>query len=179
MDQHHDAADAAATPTSQPSPYEGLPYEDEPGYERRWGGLSEEARRAQSQRDPLTFVADHLPHSDRCEGSVVVLLEPDGCGTPLVNVVSDCPRDPTAEECYLLLRTFAEAVRKVRPESGRVAIGLIHHRRGSAVVEPLDRRWFHTVHHVAGQTGLNVLGVLARTASGALVPITDADAEAA
>lgn len=158
------------------SPYDGLPYEDEDGYERRWGGLSEAAKADLSRSDPLTFVADHLPHRDRAEGSVVVLLEPVGFGQPMVNVISDVPRNPTAQECYRLLWPFATAAGQACPPGGRAMIGLIHHRRGPAVPSLLDQRWLHAVQQAAQEHGLEVLGVMARTASGALLPIVDADA---
>lgn len=176
------AAGASAPPkhsrntTRAGSPYDGLPYEDEDAYERRWGGLSEAAKVELSRSDPLTFVADHLPHRDRAEGSVVVLLAPVDSGRPVVNVISEVPRNPTAEECYRLLWPFATAAGQAYPSHGRAMIGVIHHRRGPAVPGLLDQRWMSAVHQVAQENGLSVLGVMARTASGALLPIGTADA---
>jgi hypothetical protein len=176
------AASAAHTtphkhqPRTQRSPYDGLPYEDEDGYERRWGGLSETAKTDLSHSDPLTFIADHLPHRDRSEGSVVVLLQPIGFGQPMVNVISDCPRNPTAEECYRLLWPFATAASRACPPDGRAMLGLIHHRRGPAVVGVLDQRWLGAVHQAAQEAGIEVVGVMVRTASGALLAIKDAEA---
>lgn len=158
------------------SPYDGLPYEDEDGYEHRWGGLSEAAKADLSRSDPLTFIADHLPHRDRAEGSIVVLLEPVGYGQPLVNVISDCPRNPAAEDCYRMLWPFATAAGRMGPPGGVAKIGLILHRRGAAVAGVLDRRWFRALQQAAQEADLQMLGVLTRTASGALVPITEADA---
>lgn len=161
------------TTTRSPSPYDGLPYEDEDGYERRWGGLSKVATDAKSHADPLTFIADHLPHGDRTEGSVVVLLDPAGQGQPLVNVISNSPRNPTAQDCYRLLWPFAQTLGRLCPSGSGATIGLIHHRTGPAVTGPLDRRWWLAVQQAAEEHGLEVLGVMARTASGALLPITD------
>lgn len=161
------------------SPYAGAPYEDEDGYERRWGGLSESATKDLARSDPLTFVADHLPNQDRREGSVVVLLEPVGFGAPLLHVIADAPVNPSAEECYRLLWPFATAAAQACPPDGRAMIGVIHHRRGPAVPGLLDQRWLAAVRQAAEGVGIDVLGVLARTDSGALIPIADADAECA
>ena len=161
------------------SPYDGLPYEDEVGYQNRWGGLSRSATDELAHSDPLTFVADHLPHGDRREGSVVVLLEPVGFGSPLVSVIADAPVNPSAEECYRLLWPFATAAGQARPTDGRAMIGVIHHRRGPAVSGVLDQRWLAAVQQAAQEAGIEVLGVLARTDSGALIPVTDTAADPA
>ena len=173
--EESDQSSAAPNPTTVPpdSPYAGLPYEDEDGYERRWGGLSKSAKHDLSRSDPLTFVADHLPNRDRQEGSVVVLLEPVGFGAPLVHVIADAPVNPSAEECYRLLWPFATAAGQARPVDGRAMIGVIHHRRGPAVPGLLDQRWLAAVRQAAQEAGIEVLGVRARTESGALIPVAE------
>ena len=142
------------------------------------GRVSKSSKHDLSRSDPLTFVADHLPNRDRQEGSVVVLLEPVGFGAPLVQVIADAPVNPSAEECYRLLWPFATAAGQACPPDGRAMIGVIHHRRGPAVSGVLDQRWLAAVRQAAQEAGIEVLGVLARTDSGALIPIADADAGA-
>ncbi len=142
-------------------------YDDPHAYHRRWERLDREAVDRAARRDPLLFIADHVPLADRRAGSVAVHVRtPDGAS--LLNLIADAPDDPTDDECVACLATVVE-------RSGGEAvdeIGVVHHRRGRAHVVELDRRWQQALDDVCRFYGADAVGVLARTESGAIVRLS-------
>jgi len=140
-------------------------------YIGRWAGLTDAELLAASNADPLRFVADHIPAYDRRAGSVAVLIDL-GSGMGLsVSVIADAPSNPTPRDCRALLDVFLKVAEHYRREGLSPAIGLLHHRVGGAHMNSLDRRWAKATAELAGDAGIPVLGIAARTESGMLVTI--------
>jgi hypothetical protein len=128
-------------------------YDDPHAYHRRWERLDREAVDRAARRDPLLFIADHVPLADRRAGSVAVHVRtPDGAS--LLNLIADAT---------VVERSGCEAVDE---------IGVVHHRRGRAHVVELDRRWQQALDDVCRYYGADAVGVLARTESGAIVRLS-------
>lgn len=153
------------------------PYDDPVGYERRWGRLDDEARHREADRDPLVFLADHLPATDRGPGRVTVALDLGAPGRRLVNPVPGLPADPSPLRCRLVLDPFAAVAAEVRADVAP-RLGVLHHRPGPAHPTDLDRRWAQALAEVVEEYGLTSLGVVARTEAGALVRLGAATAAA-
>ncbi len=150
------------------------PYDDVIAAERRWGRLHPDELDAAARADPLRFMADHLSSDDRRRGSVALYGDLGHRALPILVAVPDAPPDPTFEECALLVGTFASHVADTSEAMGSRAfgVGLVHHRTGTAVVSDHDRRWLLAVESLAPTFGYAVVGVMARTSSGALVQVT-------
>lgn len=147
------------------------PYEDHADYVGRWSGLTETELLAAADADPLRFAADHVLASDRREGSVVVILDlGDDLGRSM-NVIADAPSRPKEGDCMLLLRAFVDAAEQLRAEGLSPSIGLLHHRTGPAHITDVDRRWASAIEELASGARITVIGVAARTGSGAFVRV--------
>lgn len=147
------------------------PYEDHADFDGRWSGLTEAELRAAADADPLRFAADHMLASDRREGSVAVILDlGDDLGSSM-NVIADAPSRPKQGDCMLLLRAFIDAAERLRAEGLSPSIGLLHHRTGPSHITDVDRRWASAIEELAAGAGITVIGVAARTESGAFVRV--------
>ena len=133
--------------------------------------MSETQLRDAAGRVPLGFVADHLLSGDRRTGSVAVLLDAGPDGPRSIHLVHDAPLDPDVDQCRAILDRVAERAVALRRGARRARLGVVHHRTGDAVVIDLDARWAQALHDVTADAGLGVLGVAARTESGALVRV--------
>jgi hypothetical protein len=154
---------------SIPSRSTRTPYDNHADYVGRWSGLTEAELLAAAAADPLRFAADHVLASDRREGSVVVLLDLGEDMGSSMNVVPNAPSNPTPADCRLLMRTFLDAAEHFRREGLSPSIGLLHHRIGPAHITDVDRRWAAAIDELAAGTGIRIIGVAARTESGAFV----------
>lgn len=157
--------------TSRPTPYD-----DQIAAERRWGHLRPDELQAAARADPLRFVADHLSSDDRRRGCVALYGDLGPECSPVLLAVPDAPPNPTFEECALLIGRFAIHVSDTREAMGgrTFGVGLTHHRTGTPVVNDLDRRWLLALQTLAPEFGYTLVGVMARTAAGALVRVTEA-----
>lgn len=170
---------------------------DDPGaFRRRWSHLSSAQLRAESLRDPLLFAADHLPVEDRREGTVVIVAELDDAAAPVVVVIPDGPPAPEEESCLgVLASVIAQldaAVTEAEPypeddekdddrgwfDEGTAVrrIGVVAHRLGSPAINDIDRRWMRALGLVSVALGIDTIGVLMRTRSGALVRVPESAA---
>lgn len=170
---------------------------DDPGaFRRRWSHLSPAQLRAESLRDPLLFAADHLPLEDRHEGTVIVVAEIDDAPAPVVIVIPDGPPAPEEESCLgVLSAVIAQldaAVSEADPyvddyedydsdgyrEEGSAVrrIGVVAHRLGSPAINDIDRRWMRALGLVSVALGIDTIGVLTRTRSGAVVRVPESAA---
>lgn len=147
------------------------PYDDVEGYDRYWGSLSIGDFHAASMADPIRFIADHVAAIDRREGAVVVLLDMGDGVNRSVHVLAESLPNAWVDECRMQLAPFAEVAGEFRSEGLLPSIGVIHHRRGEATVNELDLRWAGVVKSLAEAAGIMVIGVAARTESGALVRV--------
>ncbi len=114
----------------------------------------------------LRAVAQRLPAEDRRAGNIVVILcEIDGT-EPLVNVIAECPMQPTPEQCRIFLEPFAMAI--ADPDGARppMGIGVIWHRERND--RAADRELLAALETVACTHGVDILGFAARTPSGPL-----------
>ena len=139
-------------------------FDDPHAYHRRWERLGPDAVARASERDPLLFIADHVALADRRTGCVAVHVRNHG-GASMLILVGDGPADATHDECVTLL---ANVVERIGPEAV-AELGVVHHRRGSTHVVDLDRRWQQALDDVCHYYGIDAVGVLARTESGAIV----------
>ncbi|MCX6461381.1 MAG: hypothetical protein NTZ03_13875 [Actinobacteria bacterium] len=147
------------------------PYDDFAAAERRWGHLSPDELRAAADADPLRFVADNISVRDRRQGSVVLIANLGPGQPPALVVVPDAPPEPTFEDCALLVGRFGMHLDEIRDVGAPFSVGLIHHRLGNTAVNDLDRRWQLALETLAPEFGYSILGVMARTESGALVTV--------
>ena len=168
---------------------------DDPGaFRRRWSHLSPAQLRDEALRDPLLFAADHLPIEDRREGTVIIVAEIDDAPAPVVVVIPDGPPAPEEESCLGVLSTVIAqldaAVSEADPyddddnddygddgyraEGSAVRrIGVVAHRLGTPAIHDIDRRWMRALGLVAVALGIDSIGVLARTRSGAVVRVPE------
>ena len=173
---------------------------DDPGaFRRRWSHLSTAQLRDEALRDPLLYAADHLPVEDRREGSVVIVAEIDDAPAPVVVVIPDGPPAPEEETCLGVLSTVIAqldaAVSEADPyydpdrfdaaydddgfrEEGSaiLRIGVVAHRLGSPAINDIDRRWMRALGLVSVALGIDTMGVLTRTRSGAVVRVPESAA---
>lgn len=170
---------------------------DDPGaFRRRWSHLSPAQLRAESLRDPLVFVADHLPVQDRREGTVVIVAEVGDAPAPVVVIIPDGPPAPAEESCLgVLASVIAQldaAVRDADPdaddeeddddrrglEEGTAVrrIGVVAHRIGSPAISDIDRRWLRALGLVSVALGIDAIGVITRVRSGDLVRVPESAA---
>jgi hypothetical protein len=172
---------------------------DDPGaFRRRWSHLSPAQLRAESLRDPLLFAADHLPVEDRREGAVIIVAEIDDAPAPVVVIIPDGPPAPEEEACLGVLSSVIAqldaAVHEADPyddyddddvyddrgfrdgESCVLRIGVVAHRLGTSAINDIDRRWMSALGLVSVALGIETIGVLTRTRSGALVRVPDSAA---
>lgn len=180
------------------------PFDDPGAFRRRWSHLTPAQLRQESLRDPLLFAADHLPPEDRREGSVLIVAELEGAPAPVVIVIPDGPPAPEEEACLgVLAGVIAQLDAAVyEGDSGHygdysdddrdddddddfhrldegsavVRIGVVQHRLGSAAVNDIDRRWMRALGLVSVAMGIDTLGVVARTRSGAVVRVPESAA---
>ena len=166
---------------------------DDPGaFRRRWSHLSRAQLRDEALRDPLLFAADHLPLDDRREGTVIVVAEINEAPAPVVIVIPDGPPAPEEEACLGVLSSVIAqldaAVHEADPyddyddpglrdgESCVRRIGVVAHRLGSPAINDIDRRWMSALGLVSVALGIDTIGVLTRTRSGALVHVPESAA---
>ena len=142
-------------------------YDDPHAYHRRWDRLDPEALDRAADRDPLLFVADHVQCSVRREGTLAVHARTDD-GRPHIIVIPDAGIDPDEDVCLSILATVVEQLGPDRV----MALGVVHHRRGRAHIDELDRRWQDALDAVCHYYAIGAVGVLARTESGAIVRTT-------
>ena len=163
------------------------PFDDPRAFRRRWASLSAEQLRVEASRDPLLFAADHVSIFDRHEGSVVILAELDGETPPTMIVVPGGPRDPSEEDCLGLLATVVSRIEEAAGEStiapdGDITVvrrlGVVTHRLGASMVNDIDRRWMRALGLVSVALGIEVIGVVSRTRSGAIVRVPESAAAA-
>lgn len=147
----------------------GIPYDDGE-YESRWLLMSEAELNAAAERDPLLFVADHLPSTQRGDRRIAVLMVAPDDGQKVVATIADWPHDWTLDEARSTLDTFA---RTDHVANARMSLGVIVHRRGPATITPTDLMWNDALRDVARTHGLTAIGVLTRTSSGRIVRIHD------
>jgi hypothetical protein len=149
------------------------PYEDAVAAERRWGRLDPQDLERGWRADPLHFIADHVCVSDRREGAVALFMDFGVGAEPLLAVIPDAPANPTDDDCIRLLSGFVAEVedRQAAQASSTLRMGFVHHRPGPASVTPLDQQWMTWVEAVARAYEFEIVGVMARTEAGALVPI--------
>lgn len=134
---------------------------------QRYDGASPEQIDAWKREDPLRFTADHVPGHDRRNGCAVVLMADHECDFGVLNVVDRTPRNPGPDECYEILRVFAEEAAR----SG-LRVGLVLHRHGPAVQTDVDERWHAALLAATTQSDVVVLGTVVRTEGGDLVRVT-------
>jgi len=147
------------------------PFEDFTAYMRRWGRY--QSGDPVRPEDLPVFMADHVPLADRREGSIAFFCDGTGGRSQLFAFVHGGPAEPSAEECRVQVARYLTRV-AAGDESvdlTGLGFGLIVHRRGSTTVCDLDRRWRRAADDVADALGLTVLGVCARTWSGAIVAV--------
>lgn len=168
---------------------------DDPGaFRRRWSHLSPGQLREAALRDPLLFAADHLPIEDRREGTVIIVAEIEDAPAPVVVVIPDGPPAPEEESCLGVLSTVIAqldaAVSETDPyedeydeyddyrdaESSVLRIGVVAHRLGSPAITDIDRRWMRALGLVSVALGIDTIGVLTRTRSGAVVRVPESAA---
>lgn len=172
---------------------------DDPGaFRRRWSHLSPTQLRGEALRDPLLFAADHLPIEDRREGTVIIVAEIDDAPAPVVVVIPDGPPAPEEESCLgVLSAVIAQldaAVSEADPYddagfdddyeddgyrdtgSAVLRIGVVAHRLGSPAINDIDRRWMRALGLVSVALGIDTIGVLTRTRSGAVVRVPESAA---
>lgn len=172
---------------------------DDPGaFRRRWSHLSPAQLRDAALSDPLLFAADHLPIEDRREGTVIIVAEIDDTPAPVVVVVPDGPPAPEEESCLGVLSTVIAqldaAVGEADPyyddrydddpiddgfrDDGSAVrrIGVVAHRLGSPAINDIDRRWMRALGLVSVALGIDTIGVLSRTRSGAVVRVPESAA---
>lgn len=172
---------------------------DDPGaFRRRWSHLSIDQLRAESLRDPLLFAADHLSIDDRHEGAVVIVAELKDTPAPVVIVIPDGPPAPEEEACLgLLAGVIAQLDAAISAadeygdpydayddpdrcdgieESSVLSLGVVIHRLGSPAINDIDRRWMRALGLVSVALGIDTIGVLSRTRSGALVRVPESAA---
>lgn len=158
------------------------PFDDPRAFRRRWAHLTPEQLIVEASRDPLLFAADHTSIFDRHEGTVVVLAELHGDPQPTVIVIPGGPPDPSEEDCLGLLAGVVARIDEAAGEwttvqDGDVCIvrriGLVTHRLGASMVNDIDRRWMRALGLVSVALGIEVIGVAARTRSGAIVRIPE------
>ncbi|MEY3732985.1 MAG: hypothetical protein RL347_344 [Actinomycetota bacterium] len=163
------------------------PFDDPRAFRRRWAHLTPEQLRAEATRDPLLFAADHVSIFDRHEGSVVVLADLDAGLPPTMIVIPGGPPDPTEEDCLGLLAGVVSRIDEGMDDSMAVPLGdicvvrrlgIVTHRLGASMVNDIDRRWMRALGLVSVALGIEIIGVMARTRSGALVRVPDAAAAA-
>lgn len=143
------------------------PYDDPHAYHRAWDRLDPAELSRAADRDPLLFIADHIALADRREGSLAVHVGTDDGGTQIV-VIADAEPDPDEDTCVAVLATIVE-----RLGADRVtALGVVHHRRGRAHIDDLDRRWQRSLGAVCHHYAIGDIGVLARIESGAIVRLS-------
>ena len=147
------------------------PYDNPADVVGRWSGLTETELLAAAEADPMRFAADHVPAIDRREGSVVLLLDLGEDMGGSMNVIPNAPSNPTPGDCRPLLQAFLNAAEQFRHEGLSPSIGLLHHRTGAARITDVDRRWAAAIDERAAGAGIPVIGVAARTESGAFVVI--------
>lgn len=173
---------------------------DDPGaFRRRWSHLSPAQLRDESMRDPLLFAADHLPIEDRREGTVIIVAEIDDAPAPVVVVIPDGPPAPEEEACLGVLASvisqldaavsdadpyyddrydedgFDDDGYRDEPSAVR-GIGVVAHRLGSPAINDIDRRWMRALGLVSVALGIDTIGVLTRTRSGAVVRVPESAA---
>jgi hypothetical protein len=163
------------------------PFDDPRAFRRRWASLSAEQLRVEASRDPLLFAADHVSIFDRHEGSLVILAELDGETHPAMIVIPGGPPDPSEEDCLGLLATV---VSRLEDEAGEAMfhneravtavrrLGVVTHRLGTSMINDIDRRWMRALGLVSVALGIEVIGVVARTRSGAIVRVPESAAAA-
>jgi hypothetical protein len=139
-------------------------YDDPHAYHRRWDRLDPEAVQQAAERDPLLFIADHVPTANRRAGSVAVHVRSHD-GSSMLILIADGPADPTDEECVACLATVVARIGEDRV----AALGVVHHRPGRAHLVELDRRWQQALDDVCHFYEVDAVGVLVRTESGAIV----------
>lgn len=169
---------------------------DDPGaFRRRWSHLSPAQLRDEALRDPLLFAADHLPIEDRREGTVIIVAEIDDAPAPVVVVIPDGPPAPEEESCLGVLSSVIAqldaAIHEADPyyddddddydgyrEGGSAVlrIGVVAHRLGSPAINDIDRRWMSALGLVSVALGIETIGVLTRTRSGAVVRVPESAA---
>lgn len=163
------------------------PFDDPRAFRRRWANLSAEQLRVEASRDPLLFAADHVSIFDRHEGTVVILAELDGEPHPAMIVVPGGPPDPAEEDCLGLLATVVSGIEEAAGEStitpeGDITVvrrlGVVTHRLGASMINDIDRRWMRALGLVSVALGIEVIGVVARTRSGAIVRVPESAAAA-
>ncbi len=155
------------------------PYDDVVAFDRRWFHCDPADADARQQAQPLLFVADHISIHDRRAGSLAVYAR-TADDQPLMAVIPDALPDPSADECLRAMLGIADNVCRefgIDPEVMDLgdppfaALGLVHHRRGRPHITDVDRHWAQALTDVCGWLGVEPIGVLARTESGALVPV--------
>ena len=74
----------------------------------------------------------------------------------------------------MLLDNFVRFVATAGEQMGvnNFGIGIVHHRTGNTAVTDLDRRWLTVLEAAARVFTFTVVGAMARTEAGALVPIS-------
>jgi len=172
-----------------------LPFDDPGAFRRRWSHLGPDELLDQSLLDPLLFAADHLPVAERREGTVVIVAEIDDTPIPVVVVLPDGPPDPAEETCLGVLSGVIAQIDDVMCDGDDVdrddpdfdefrssedsavrRLGVVTHRVGSPTVSDRDLRWMRALGLVSVALGIDTIGVLTRTRSGALVRVPDSTA---
>lgn len=167
-----------SNPTS-PQRIPSTPYDDATAYLLRWRQY--EPGDAISRAVLPVFVADHVPLADRREGCVVFFNDGGRNRPPVLVVVPDGPSDPTEEECLGMVAGYLTRIAGYDESAdlSGLRVGLVLHRRGPARVTDLDRSWRRAVDDAASALRISVLGVCARTWSGAIVAVPRTRADSA
>ena len=159
-------------------------FDDSTAYDRRWTRASIEAQRELSISDPLLFMADHIPTTDRAEGLIAVYA---GIGierSPRMILLREVPEELTFDERLATLSAVVTRLDDVyaspgTDDPGVIALGLVVHRRGGSVVSPSDAMWMRALHALDEMTGVDPVGVIVRTKEGHLVRVHHDAAERA
>lgn len=154
-------------------------YDDPAAFDRRWGRCTPAQVSALAQEDPLLFLADHLPVSDRRAGCLVIQADLGPAYPPMMIVMNDGPPRPDVDECLAALVTIVERIdaesgHGVSSDDGETCVhrlGLVFHRTGGNEIEDVDRAWAQALDGAARWYGLEPVGVLIRTARGHLVRV--------
>ncbi len=156
-------------------------FDDPVAYERRWGRLTRDQEFESAASDPLLYLADHMALDDRRPGAIGLFSDLPEIHPTWV-VIPDGDPDLDEQGCFNAIAAFVaklcednglDTERASTEEIGRFigTFGMVHHRRGGHHVTDLDRWWASAVAKVCLGLGIEPLGVIARTQSGAIVRV--------
>lgn len=155
-------------------------FDDPHAYARRWGHKTREQVSQLSQADPLLFLADHISVTDRRVGALAFMVDLGMDRPPTMILVKDGPEDPDVDECLTMLINVVQradsefgpgALDVDRGETHVQRLGVVAHRTGAPSIQQRDRAWAQALDGAARWFDLEPVGVVVRTATGAIVRV--------